>query len=194
MDIIIENISKRYGKQQVLQDVSMRIEVGSCVAITGKNGCGKTTLLSILTGIEKADRGRVVFPDKAFEIGYLPQINPLIEGLSVEDNLKLWTKNKSRITNVLESFGLSDIRKKRVGKLSGGMKRRTAIICALVNEPELLIMDEPTASLDILNKQLLHRVIEDFRAKGKTVIMVTHEKEEMEMCNHIFYIENGKVV
>lgn len=193
MNIIVENVSKKYGGQQILQDVNLSISVGECVAITGRNGCGKTTLLSILMGIEQADSGKVILPTKDFKIGYLPQVNPLLTNLSVENNLKLWAKDKAHMVEALSKFELKDIRRKSVGKLSGGMQRRVAIACALVNEPDLLVMDEPIASLDIIYKQVLHEEIKKFREKGGTVIMVTHEKEEIEMCDRVLHIEAGMV-
>lgn len=191
MSITIDNIYKKYGKLQVLNGIRVTVKEGECTGFTGRNGCGKTTLLSILTGVEKADEGRIVFPERNYSIGYLPQVNPLLEDMSVLDNLKLWADNKSQIDKICDRYELNSIRKRKVSKLSGGMKRRLAIACALINEPKLLVMDEPTAALDIFYKKVIHDEMRDYLRRGGTIIMVTHEKEEIEMCNACYMMENG---
>lgn len=193
MSIKVENISKSYGKQKILKNVSFELEEGTCSCITGRNGCGKTTLLSILMGVEKADSGRVLWPARNYSIGYLPQINPLMEDMSVLDNLKLWADNKDYMQDALTRFELSEIKGKRVSKLSGGMKRRLAIACALVNKPRLLVMDEPTAALDIVYKKIIHDEMIRFMNEGGTIVMVTHEKEEIDMCHKVMVLENGVI-
>lgn len=193
MSIIIDGISKKYGNKQVLNGFGISISEGTCTGFTGRNGCGKTTFLSILAGVETADSGRIVFPEKNYSIGYLPQINPLLENRTVKDNLKLWSRKKDVIERTAKQYDLMDLMKTRVGNLSGGMKRRLAIACALINEPKLLIMDEPTAALDVVYKQIIHQEMRDYLNRGGTIIMVTHEKEEMEMCNACYYIEDGRV-
>lgn len=193
MSIKVENISKSYGKQKILKNVSFDLEEGTCSCITGRNGCGKTTLLSILMGVEKADSGRVLWPARNYSIGYLPQINPLMEDMSVLDNLKLWADNKEYMQDALIRFELSEIKGKRVSKLSGGMKRRLAIACALVNKPRLLVMDEPTAALDIVYKKIIHDEMIRFMNEGGTIVMVTHEKEEIDMCHKVMVLENGVI-
>lgn len=193
MSIKVENISKSYGKQKILKGVNFELEEGTCSCITGRNGCGKTTLLSILMGVEKADSGRVLWPARNYSIGYLPQINPLMEDMSVLDNLKLWADNKDYMQDALTRFELSEIKGKRVSKLSGGMKRRLAIACALVNKPRLLVMDEPTAALDIVYKKIIHDEMIRFMNEGGTIVMVTHEKEEIDMCHKVMVLENGVI-
>ena len=193
MSIKVENISKSYGKQKILKNVNFELEEGTCSCITGRNGCGKTTLLSILMGVEKADSGRVLWPARNYSIGYLPQINPLMEDMSVLDNLKLWADNKEYMQDALTRFELSEIKGKRVSKLSGGMKRRLAIACALVNKPRLLVMDEPTAALDIVYKKIIHDEMIRFMNEGGTIVMVTHEKEEIDMCHKVMVLENGVI-
>jgi len=193
MSIVIENIEKSYGRQKVLNGVTLEIKEGTCVGLTGRNGCGKTTLISILAGVEKADAGRVLLPARGYKIGYLPQINPLMEDMSVADNLKLWSDNRDNFDSALKTFDLSEIKNKKVGKLSGGMKRRLAIACALVNNPSLLIMDEPTAALDIVYKKVIHDEMTRFMQNGGTIVMVTHEKEEIDMCNTAYLLENGRI-
>lgn len=196
MDITVNNISKKYKNQTVLSDVSLYVKSGEIVGILGRNGCGKTTLLSIIAGTERPDCGSVLVSEGGgrSEIGYLPQINPLIEEVSVYDNLSLWIDDKGRIGEVLKAFDFDSVSGKKVGKLSGGMKRRAAVMCALANSPKVLIMDEPTAALDIEYKKLIHGLMRDYVNNGGTIILVTHEQEEIEMCDKCYLLNDGNLV
>lgn len=189
--ISVSNIRKCYGKQEVLKGVTFSAGQGECVCITGRNGCGKTTLLSILTGIEEYDSGSVEMPDGNIKIGYLPQINPLLERMSVKDNIKLWCRDNEEFERLTQKFSLEEMINKKVNQLSGGMKRRLSLACAMAGDPLLLIMDEPTAALDVEYKALLHREMGKYAASGGTIIMVSHEKEEMDLATSCYYMENG---
>ncbi len=193
MDIRVEHVSRRFGSQTVLSDVSFGASAGEIIGIVGRNGCGKSTLLSILAGIEKADGGNVIFsePGGREKSGYLPQTNPLLEEVSVYENLRLWAPGKEQADRLLAQYRFEDVRNKKVKKLSGGMKRRLAIACALAHDPKLLIMDEPTAALDIVYKKMIHEMMSRFTASGGTIILVTHEQEEINMCHHCYLLENG---
>lgn len=195
MDITISQISKQYKNQTILTDISLCVHSGETVGILGRNGCGKSTLLSIIAGTEKADKGQVIFSERGGRklIGYLPQINPLIEEVSIFDNLSLWIDDMGRIDEVLKEYDLDKIANKKVSKLSGGMKRRAAIMCALANSPKLLIMDEPTAALDIEFKKMIHDLMRQFIESGGSIILVTHEKEEIAMCDRCYEIRDGKL-
>lgn len=194
MSIKVEHITKNYGKHAVLKDISFDVEEGTMLGLTGRNGCGKTTLLSILAGVERAGSGRIVYTNGKLNIGYLPQINPLMEDMSVADNLKLWVGSRKRMEELLTEYDLSAIKSKRVSRLSGGMKRRLSIACAMADNPKLLIMDEPTAALDVVYKEIIHNEMREYVKAGGTIIMVTHEKEEIDMCNRCYMIENGQIV
>ena len=126
MDIRVEHVSRSYGDQEVLSDVSFTASGGEIIGIVGRNGCGKSTLLSILAGIERADRGNVVFsePGGREKSGYLPQTNPLLEEASVYENIRLWAPDKEQAEKLLAQYRFLDVRRKKVRKLSGGMKRR----------------------------------------------------------------------
>ena len=189
--INVSNIRKHYGRQEILKGVTFSAGQGECVCITGRNGCGKTTLLSILTGIEQCDSGTVQMPAGNVKIGYLPQINPLLERMSVKDNIKLWCNDKEEYERLVQKYSLEEMLSKKVSHLSGGMKRRLALACAMAGNPTLLIMDEPTAALDVENKALLHREMGKYAASGGTIIMVSHEKEEMDLATSCYYMENG---
>lgn len=202
MELRVEHIGKKYKKQTVLKDISFTVSSGECIGFIGANGCGKTTLLSILVGVEFADKGHAYIDGKKIDLkkglgknklGYVPQINPLPESLSVKECLQLWCDNKDIYKKIVRRYDLVDIEKKTISKLSGGMKRRVAIACALASEPEILIMDEPTAALDISYKKLIHEDMNDFVKRGGILIIVTHEKEEIDMCTTCYRIENGVV-
>lgn len=202
MILEVKGLSKKYGRLQILDNVSFEAASGAIVGFVGKNGCGKTTLLSILAGVMSADKGVVSIDGHELSLrhrgvgeiaGYVPQVNPLLDSVSVSDNIKLYAKTKELYHRGVERFNLGDILKRKVGKLSGGMKRRVAIACALVNEPPILIMDEPTAALDIEYKALIHEEMKRYSECGGLLILVTHEREEIDMCNVVFNIENGAI-
>ena len=165
--IEIKNITKKYGKHIVLKNISFKIDKGECIGIVGANGSGKTTLLSIISGINKANSGEILADGKVIStssktiagyISYVPQENPLISELSAYDNLKLWFRgSKKELQNeldngILHSLGIDEFVGKTVSKLSGGMKKRLSIGIALREKPQLLIMDEPSAALDLTEK------------------------------------------
>lgn len=189
MDVRIEGICHSYGKEKVLNNVTLSISGGTCICITGRNGCGKTTLLTILAGIIAPDSGTIDLG--VAKVGYVPQINPLLEDVSVRSNLKLWADSKELLDCVVKKYDLQEILNKRVNALSGGMKRRLSIACAMVNNPDILILDEPTAALDIEYKALIHSQIKEFVEAGGAVIMVSHEQEELEMGDMCYIIQDG---
>lgn len=191
MILTASDLYKKYGGQLVLNGVSLSVGEGECVGIIGRNGCGKSTLLSILVGVEKADSGSVT---GVRQTGYLPQINPLLDDATVYENLGLWARSRQNIKRVITDYDLYDIKNKKVSKLSGGMKRRLAIACAMVNAPKVLIMDEPTTALDIEYKELIHQEMRSYIEKGNSIILVTHEKEEMEMCDRMYSLIDGELV
>lgn len=205
--IDIRNISKSYGKKSVLKDFSAEIDEGEIIGILGENGSGKSTLLSILYGIVSADRGNFLFGDEnLFEknklrqkiVGYVPQGTPLIEELSAWDNLCLWYKKedlqKSLNDGFLKTLGINEFLKLPVKKMSGGMKKRLSIGCALFNNPKILLLDEPTASLDILCKQTIYDYFREFKKSGGTIIIATHEIQEIELTDRCFIIKDGAAV
>lgn len=199
MSLIIraEKISKKY-KGYELKNVSLNAEKGDIIGIIGANGSGKTTLLSIMAGNKKADSGELyyedcnVFKTKKFSdfAGYLPQENPLIDELSVKDNIALWCK-KGYNRDIINILGIDEFIGKRVDKLSGGMKRRVSLAIALSCNPKILLLDEPSAALDIYAKADIINYITMYVNKGGTVVMSTHDKEEISLCNKIYKMEKG---
>lgn len=204
MNIEIKNITKKYGKHSVLKGISFTAESGQCIGILGGNGCGKSTLLSILAGIQRGDGGEFLFEGKDLFhykrqrenlVGYVPQGTPLIEELSARDNLSLWYSKKeiaAQLENgVLQQLNIGEFLKTPVNKMSGGMKKRLSIACALAHRPPVLILDEPTAALDLVCKQYIARYIKNYKKDGGIVLIATHDISEIELCDRLFIMKNG---
>lgn len=201
-----ENIKKSYGSHRVLNGVSFSCTAGQCIGIVGVNGSGKSTLMSVLAGTQKADGGTVtaydtdLFKNKGYIsrcIGYVPQENPLIEDLSVLDNLKLWYCDspydlKAELEGgFLKNLGIDEFKKKTVKKLSGGMKKRVSIAIAIHNKPGILLLDEPEAALDLIAKKTIRDYLKWYISTGGTVIIVTHDEEELKMCDTVYLLTDG---
>lgn len=207
MELIkVDSISKNYGKKEVLKSISFSSGAGECIGIIGPNGCGKSTLLKILQGSLKPASGSLSYngcnplaSPKYFSeyIGYVPQDNPLFANLSVLDNLKLWycdsTHNlKDDIeSGIIAEFKINTYLKEKVKNLSGGMKKRLSIACAIAKDPQILIMDEPGASLDIIAKNDIVNYIKKYISQGGTVIISSHEECELAVCTRTYLINNG---
>lgn len=202
----IDQISKSYGRRQVLSGVSFRIEAGQCVGIAGVNGCGKSTLLAILAGALKADSGQILYQGKPADrkeygkvVGYVPQGNPLLEELSVKDNLKLWYRGGEKEwkrelnSGIISMLELEPLLKTAAGHLSGGMKRRLSLACALINRPLFLILDEPGAALDVVCKEEIRQYLSGYLNQGGTVLLTSHEERELDLCSHLFLMRNGSL-
>ncbi|MBE6681266.1 MAG: ABC transporter ATP-binding protein [Ruminococcaceae bacterium] len=204
MSLSINNIKKNYGKKQVLKSISVNVEKGKCVGILGLNGSGKSTFFNVLSGICKCDSGTFLFDgvdmfsDKKSRsklLGYITQNPPLIDELSGLDNLKLWYNKKSlqaELENgVLKLLGVDEFLKVKVSKMSGGMKKRLAIGCAVAHRPSLLLLDEPSAALDLQCKERIAAYLTQFKANGGTVLIATHDIQDLEFCDKIVIFKDG---
>ncbi len=202
--IEIKQIQKKYKKKAVLTDINLDVQEGSCVGILGGNGSGKSTLLSILAGVQKADNGSFLWGgadlfknEKIREeiLGYVPQGNPLMEELTALDNLRLWYEKdelkKELDGGVLDMLGIPDFLKVPVRKMSGGMKKRLSIGCSVANHPKLLLLDEPSAALDLICKERIGNYLKDFKAQGGSIILATHDVQEIELCDVWYILKNG---
>ena len=202
----VKGISKHYKNKQILNGISFAAGPGQCVGIAGGNGCGKTTLLSILAGVNRPDRGSICFDGmeavgnrKVFErnAAYVPQENPLIPELTARDNYRLWFKgDKAELERDLEEgvgkfLGLTEFLGTPAGKLSGGQKKRLSIASALSNQASLLIMDEPGAALDLEAKEDILTYIRNYLKNGGTVILTSHETQELSICTKLFVMKKG---
>ena len=179
--ISISNVSKSYGSQSVLKDFSLDIPDGSRVAIMGRSGSGKTTILRLITGLIKPDSGEVSVP-KNVKIGAVFQEDRLIEPLTAEVNCRLVMKkpDNDKISGLLSRLGItSELSQKPVNELSGGERRRVALARAILSEPDVLILDEPFKGVD---SETLPSIIAetDSAAEGRTLILVTHSPDEAE--------------
>lgn len=204
MAIEISHLKKSFRRHQVLKDVNLVVEPGTCVGILGANGCGKSTLLSILAGVQRGDGGAFLYEGtdllrdgkaRAQLVGYVPQGTPLIEELSARDNLLLWySKTEMEIqlrSGVLQLLGIGDFLKVPVAKLSGGMKKRLSIGCAMAKHPPVLLLDEPTAALDLACKQSIAQWLRRYKQDGGTIVLTTHDVLELELCDSWYILKDG---
>lgn len=204
--IKVEGIAKSYRKRQVLSEISFEAKAGDCVGIIGANGCGKSTLLAILAGALKSDSGAIFYsgqnmmehPKLFLEYAaYVPQENPLLEELTVYENLKLWYSKqqmKEIFTDGLPlKFSLSKVQKEKVSHLSGGIKKRLNIACALNRNQKILLLDEPGAALDAACKEDIRNYLQDYRTDGGTIVLTSHEEMEISLCNQLYLMEEGKL-
>jgi ABC-2 type transport system ATP-binding protein len=209
MSININNVNKFYGNQQALTDVSFSLNNGEIVAFLGPNGAGKSTLMKIITCYLKQDAGKVLVCDfdtleqnlkvKA-RIGYLPENNPLYTDMYIKEYLifvgriyKVENLN-DRVTEVIQQTGLNQEKSKKIGQLSKGFKQRVGLAAALIHNPEVLILDEPTTGLDPNQLVEIRNLIKEV-GKDKTVLLSTHIMQEVDkMCNRVIIINKGKIV
>jgi len=202
-----ENLHKRYGDVHALRGISFEMKKGQVFGLLGPNGAGKTTTIEILTGLRQADGGsvRVCGLDPTREsdelkekIGAQLQATVLPDKMRVEEALWLYAsfyKQRASIEKLLASFGLAEKRRTFYEHLSGGQKQRLALALALVNNPELVLLDEPTVGLDAMLRRDIYSLIERFRDEGRTVLLTTHYIEEAErLCDHVAIIDHGQVV
>lgn len=181
--IKLEKVSFSYGELQVLKDFNLTVSGGECVQLYGVSGSGKTTVARIITGLETADSGQIVVPQK---ISVVFQEDRLLENIDVLKNIRLvLTKEQYTFADsLLQEFGLYNIRKKRVSTLSGGMKRRVALVRAIAYGGDALVLDEPFNGLDHDNKKIAANIIKrDFLEQNKPVLLITHVKENAELLN-----------
>ena len=207
MSIEVKDISKSYGEQKALDAVSFAINKGEIVGFLGPNGAGKSTLMKILTTFLNADEGTalvnghdVATAQKAVQksVGYLPEHNPLYLDLYVREylafNADVYKTSKSRIEEVIELTGLTPEAHKKISELSKGYRQRVGLATALLHDPEVLILDEPTTGLDPNQLVEIRDLIKNI-GKNKTVFLSTHIMQEVEaICDRVIIIDHGKIV
>ena len=199
-----KNLNKSYKKQEVNKDISLLVPKNSIYGLLGPNGAGKSTLLKMLTGMINPTSGEIIYKEKPWsrndllEIGSLIEQSPIYENLTARENLKvrtlLYNLPDSRIEDVLEIVNLTNTGNKKAGKFSMGMKQRLGIAIALLNNPKLLILDEPTNGLDPIGIGDLRELIKSFPKKGITVIISSHILSEVEqIADYIGIIANDQL-
>ena len=205
--IHLQDIQKSYGKNSVLRGLDLQVRKGGAVGLVGKNGSGKSTLLSIMAGALKSDGGTIHYAGNLMEkrsdlsavAAFVPQENPLIEELSVKDNLKLWyagapvSLSRARKEGLPHEMGLHEVLKHKVRNLSGGMKKRLSIACALVNNAPILLLDEPGASLDLVMKQDILSYLQSYLQRGGTIVISSHDRDELAICDELYHVAEGRL-
>ncbi|HEY6127269.1 MAG TPA: ABC transporter ATP-binding protein [Candidatus Acidoferrum sp.] len=203
----VENLTKRYGDVEAVRGISFAVNEGEVFGLLGPNGAGKTSTIEILEGLRNADGGTVSVcgydpqrnPDELKrEIGAALQSTALPDKLRVMESLRLFAgfyKRRRNPEDLLKRFGLEEKRNAFYGQLSGGQKQRLALAIALVNDPQVVFLDEPTAGLDPQVRREIYDVIEELRHGNKTIVLTTHYIEEAErLCDRVAIVDHGKVI
>ncbi len=212
----VENLHKSYGegsaRRQVINGISFSLVRGECYGLLGPNGAGKTTTLKLCLGLASPDSGQITLvghqvPEDArrarLRIGVVPQIDSLDPDFTVEENLVVYGRYfgmpkeaiESRLDWLLGFANLVNKRRARIGELSGGMKRRLTLARALVNDPDLIFMDEPTTGLDPQARHMIWERLKALLASGKTILLTTHFMDEAErLCDRLAVIDHGRMI
>lgn len=205
--IQLENISKNYGSQPALSDISFCMQKGEIIGLLGVNGAGKSTLMKILSGIIIPDKGNITFWNEAFspnsldikrQIGYLSEDNPLYEDMYVREYLEyvagIYKSGKENVLKVIELTGLQDEYKKKVQVLSKGNRQRVGIAQALIHNPRFLILDEATSGLDPNQRESLNNLFIEL-SKDKIILFSTHILQDVkDICSRLILLDRGKLI
>ena len=202
-----EQLVKKYGDLTAVDGLDLEVDTGECFGLLGPNGAGKTTTVEILEGLNEPTAGRVEVLGMRWDrderalrqrLGVSLQETHLPDKLTVEENLRMFRSfylQGRSLEEVLELVGLSDKRASWTERLSGGQKQRLAVACALVSDPELLFLDEPTTGLDPQSRRQLWDVVLGFKSRGRTVLLTTHYMDEAErLCDRVAIVDKGKVI
>jgi ABC-2 type transport system ATP-binding protein len=208
----VENISKRYGQRVAVDAISFSIEQGETVGLLGPNGAGKTTAIAMISGITRPDGGEVSLGGVSVtqnanavkrRVGLVTQDLALYEELSAWANLQLFgglyglgaARLRPRAEAALSLVGLADRSKDRVRTFSGGMKRRLNIAAALLHDPDLILLDEPTVGVDPQSRSAIFENLEELKRRGKTLLYTTHYMEEAErLCDRVLILDHGRIL
>ena len=213
ISIEIKNLNKRYNNIEAVKNINFTINKGSIVGLLGPNGCGKTTTIGMMLGLIKPSSGTVFINGQNIEseknrskiLEKMNFISPYVElpkKLTVEENLKVYGKMygaknlKDKISDLMKQLNLSEFKTRKTGELSSGQKNRVSLAKALINDPEILLLDEPTASLDPDVGDYIRTYIESFASKkGATILLASHNMNEVErLCNEVMMMKNGEII
>ena len=202
--ITVNGISKRYGKVQALQGVNLSVEEGELFGLIGPDGAGKTTMFRLLTTLLLPDEGSATvcgfYRLIRQQVGYMPGRFSLYPDLSVEENLQFFASLFG--TSVEENYNLvapiysqiEPFRKRKAGKLSGGMKQKLALSCALIHKPRVLFLDEPTTGVDVVSRVEFWDMLQDLRRQGITILVSTPYMDEAQRCGRVALISGGSIL
>ena len=213
MTIEIKNLNKQYNKILAVKDINFKINKGSIVGLLGPNGCGKTTTIGMMLGLIKPTSGSVFINGQNIEnennrtkilekVNFISPYVELPKKLTVEENLKVYGKMysvanlKDKIAELMDQLNLLEFKKRKTGELSSGQKNRVSLAKALINDPEILLLDEPTASLDPDVGDYIRSYIESFASKkSTTILLASHNMNEVErLCNEVMMMKNGSII
>lgn len=202
--ITVKNFGMKFGDRTVIKDLSFTVQSGEIFGLLGSNGCGKTTTIRALLGFYQPSSGKLLVggrqyrPGSEITIGYLPEERGLYKKETVLDTmiyfgeLKGLKNPRDWSLDYLAKVNLSDKASEKIEKLSGGQQQKVQLGITIMNDPELLILDEPTKGFDPINRRLLMDIIEDLHKKGTTIILITHYMDEVErLCDHILLLKDG---
>ena len=194
-----KNISKRYGNHLAVDNIQLQFKRGTFNAILGPNGAGKSTTISMLIGLKQPTQGEIIY-EPGTKIGVVFQTSVLDEMLTVRENLIIRAKQykglkPNRVSDLIDRLGLSAFQKQKYGTLSGGQKRRVDIARALLSQPDILFLDEPTTGLDIQTRKSIWDLLYQLqREEGMTVVLTTHYLDEADEADQIYIVDHGKVI
>tara|TARA_A100001011_G_scaffold400624_1_gene516920 strand:+ start:5047 stop:5769 length:723 start_codon:yes stop_codon:yes gene_type:complete len=213
MSIEVKNLNKTFKKILAVQDLNFEIKKGSIVGLLGPNGCGKTTTIGMMLGLIKPSSGGILINGKNIEnenirtkilekVNFISPYVELPKKLTVEENLivygKLYgvEKLEEKVLSLIKDLNLENFKKRKTGELSSGQKNRVSLAKALINDPEILLLDEPTASLDPDVGDYIRGYIENFASKkGTTILLASHNMNEVErLCSEVMMMKNGKII
>ncbi len=205
--LVLRGLRKSYGSVVAVDGLDLDVRVGECFGLLGPNGAGKTTTIEICEGLLEKDSGDLEVLGMTWEqdsstlkerLGIQLQDTQLSEKLTVVETVQLFRsfyKTAKPVKEVIDAVQLGEKRDARVGSLSGGQKQRLAVACALVGNPELLFLDEPTTGLDPQSRRQLWTLIEEFRSSGRTILLTTHYMDEAEkLCDRVAIVDHGRVI
>ena len=194
-----KNISKRYGNHLAVDNIQLQFKRGTFNAILGPNGAGKSTTISMLIGLKQPTKGEIIY-EPGTKIGVVFQTSVLDEMLTVRENLAIRARQykglkPNRVSSLIDRLGLSAFQKQKYGTLSGGQKRRVDIARALLSQPDILFLDEPTTGLDIQTRKSIWDLLYQLqREEGMTVVLTTHYLDEADEADQIYIVDHGKVI
>ncbi len=207
MSLEISNLTKKFGEQTALNNINIEIKKNEIIGLLGPNGAGKSTLMKSVVGVIKIDEGKIIFDGKDItenevfskkNIGFLPENNPLYQEMYVKEYLQFVANihgiSKEKVEEIIDLVGITPEKNKKISQLSKGYKQRVGLAQAILHEPNLLILDEPTNGLDPNQIVEIRNVIKEI-GKEKTVILSTHIMQEVEaLCSRVILIHNGNIV